>query len=128
MSRLILLVIVVAAALWLYKHSAGGLLGSKGTDPAPRAPVERARDAAHRTEARQSELDQLGREAASNEREAGRVHENMTPSEVRAMMGDPDEVTSGISASGAPQETWIYRRVGKRFVFENGVAVSVGSS
>ena len=65
------------------------------------------------------------REASSNEREAGRVHENMTPSEVRAMMGDPDEVTSGSSANGAPQETWIYRSVGKKVVFENGVAISV---
>jgi hypothetical protein len=128
MSRLILLVLVVGVGLWLYKISAGGLLGTTGVDPAPGAPVERARDAAHRSEARQTELVQLGREASSNDRESGRVLENMTPSEVRAMMGDPDEVTSGISASGAPQETWIYRRVGKRVVFENGVAVSVGSS
>lgn len=125
MSRLILLLLVVGVGLWLYKHSAGGLLGSKGVEPAPRAPVERARDAAHRSEARQSELDQIGREASSNEREAGRVHENMTPSEVRAMMGDPDEVTPGVSAAGAPQENWIYRKVGKKIVFENGVAVSV---
>ena len=125
MSRLLLLLLVLGVGLWLYKNSAGGLLGSKDTGPAPRAPVERARDAAHRTEARQSELDQMGREAASNEREAGRVHENMTPSEVRAMMGDPDEVTSGVSAAGAPQETWVYRSVGKKVVFENGVAVSV---
>ena len=125
MARLILLILVLGVGLWLYKNSAGGLLGSKDTGPAPRAPVERARDAAHRSEARQSELDQMGREAASNEREAGRVHENMTPSEVRAMMGDPDEVTSGVSAAGAPQETWVYRSVGKKVVFENGVAVSV---
>ena len=125
MSRLLLLLLVLGVGLWLYKNSAGGLLGSKDTGPAPRAPVERARDAAHRSEARQSELDQMGREAASNEREAGRVHENMTPSEVRAMMGDPDEVTSGVSAAGAPQETWVYRSVGKKVVFENGVAVSV---
>ena len=125
MSRLILLVIVVAAGIWLYKNSAGGLLGTKSVDPAPRAPIERARDAAHRSEVRQSELDQLGREAADNTREAGRVHENMTPAEVRAMMGDPDEVTTGTSASGRPQETWIYRNVGKTVIFENGVAVSV---
>jgi hypothetical protein len=125
MMRLVLLLLVVGVGLWLYKNSAGGLLGSKETGPAPRAPIERARDAAHRTEARQSELDQLGREAASNEREAGRVHENMTPSEVRAMMGDPDEVTSGVSAAGGPQETWVYRSAGKKVVFENGVAVSV---
>lgn len=123
MSRLILLVIVVAAALWLYKHSAGGLLGTKD-DGASRAPIERARDAARRSDARAAETDQLGREAATG-REAGRVQENMTPAEVRALMGSPDEVTSGTSANGAPQETWIYRSVGKTVVFENGVAISV---
>jgi hypothetical protein len=123
MSRLILLVIVVAAALWLYKHSAGGLLGTKD-DGASRAPIERARDAARRSDARAAETDQLGREAAGS-REAGRVQENMTPAEVRALLGSPDEVTSGTSANGAPQETWIYRSVGKTVVFENGVAISV---
>ena len=126
MSRLILLIIVVAAGLWLYKHSAGGLLGTNDAGPAPRAPVERARDAAHKSELRQQELDQMGREASDNTREAGRVHENMTPSEVRQLMGDPDEVTTGTSAAGTPQEIWIYRKVGKRITFENGVAVSVG--
>lgn len=123
MSRLILLVIVVAAALWLYKHSAGGLLGTKD-DGASRAPIERARDVARKSDARAAETDQLGREAAQG-REAGRVQENMTPAEVRALMGSPDEVTSGTSANGAPQETWIYRSVGKTVVFENGVAISV---
>jgi hypothetical protein len=124
MSRLILLVIVVAVGLWLYKNSAGGLFGSKAAEPAAEAPIDRARDAARRSRERQSETDRIGGEASST-REAGRVHENMTPSEVRAMMGTPDEVTSGHSAAGAPQETWIYRGVGKKVVFENGVAVSV---
>ncbi len=125
MSRLILLVIVVAAGVWLYKHSAGGLLGSKAAEPeSQQAPLERARAAARRSDARHSEADRIGGEASSN-REAGRVHENMTPSEVRAMMGAPDETSSGYSAAGVPQETWIYRSVGKKVVFENGYAVSV---
>jgi hypothetical protein len=123
MSRLILLVIVVAAALWLYKHSAGGLLGTKD-DGASRAPIERAKDVARKSDTRAAETDQLGREVAGS-REAGRVQENMTPAEVRSLMGSPDEVTSGTSANGAPQETWIYRSVGKTVVFENGVAISV---
>ena len=41
------------------------------------------------------------------------------------MMGAPDETSSGYSASGVPQETWIYRSVGKKIVFENGYAISV---
>lgn len=124
MARLILLVIVVAAGFWLYKHSAGGLLGSRGTEPSSGAPIERARAAARTAEERQAEIDRLGREATSPA-EPGRIHENMTPTEVRALLGPPDEVTPGYSASGAPRETWLYKSVGKKVVFENGVAVSV---
>lgn len=124
MGRLILIVIVLAVGYWLYKNSAGSLFGSKGTDSSSSAPIDRARDAARKSDARHAEADRLGSEAAAP-REAGRVHENMTPSEVRALMGAPDEITSDTSATGAPRETWIYRNVGKRVVFENGVAVSV---
>jgi hypothetical protein len=124
MARLILLVVVVAAGFWLYKHSAGGLLGSRGNDPSTGAPIERARAAARTAEERQAEIDRLGREATSPA-EAGRIHENMTPSEIRALLGPPDEVISGSTASGGPRETWVYKSVGKKVVFENGVAVSV---
>ena len=122
--RLILLVIVVAAGLWLYKHSTGGLLGSREQETGSSAPIERARRAARTAEERQAEIDRLGAETAAP-REAGRVHENMTPAEIRAMMGPPDEVTQGVSASGGSRETWVYRNVGKKVVFENGVAVSI---
>jgi hypothetical protein len=124
MGRLVLLLIVVGVGLWLYKHSAGGLLGSRDTKTGSTAPIERARDAARKADARQAEVDRLGAESAAP-REAGRVHENMTTAEVRALMGSPDEVTQDSTASGAPRETWLYRSTGKRIVFENGVAVSV---
>lgn len=123
MARLILLVIVVAAGFWLYKRSAGGLLGSREPDSAS-APIERARSAARTAGERQAETDRLGAEAEAP-REAGRVHENMTPAEVRALLGAPDEVTSGSTASGSPRETWLYRNVGKTVVFENGIVVSI---
>jgi hypothetical protein len=123
-TRLILLVIVVGAGLWLYKHSSGGLLGSREQEAGSAAPIDRARRVARTAEERQAEVDRLGAEAAAP-REAGRVHENMTPAEIRALMGPPDEVTQSVSASGGQQETWVYRSVGKKVVFENGVAVSV---
>ncbi|HEX5133984.1 MAG TPA: hypothetical protein VFW81_01200, partial [Thermoanaerobaculia bacterium] len=116
MARLILLVIVLAVGLWLYKHSSGGLLGTRGPESGSTAPIERARQAARTAEERQAEADRLGREDASP-REPGRVHENMTPSEVRALLGPPDEVTTGSTESGAERETWIYRSVGKKVVF-----------
>lgn len=124
MARLILLVVVLAVGYWLYKNSAGGLLGSREADSSSRAPIDRARDAARKADARHAEADRLGSEAAVP-REAGRVHENMTTTEVRALMGAPDEITSDSSPTGAPRETWLYRSVGKKIVFENGVAVSV---
>ena len=124
MARLILLVIVLAVGYWLFKNSAGGLLGSRGTDSSSSAPIDRAREAARKADARHAETDQLGTEDSAP-REAGRVQENMTPAEVRALLGAPDEVTSDTSETGAPRETWVYRSVGRKVVFENGVAVSV---
>ena len=124
MGRLILLVVGLAVGYWLYKNSADGLLGSKRTESSSPAPIDRARDAARKADARPAETDRMGSEDAAP-REAGRVHENMTAAEVRALMGPPDEVTSDTSATGAPRETWHYRSVGKKVVFENGVAVSV---
>jgi hypothetical protein len=124
MGRLVLLLLVVGVGLWLYKNSAGGLLGSRDKETGSSAPIERARDAARKADERQAEIDRLGAESAAP-REAGRVHENMTTAEIRALMGPPDEVTEGSTASGAPRETWLYRSVGKKIVFENGVAVSV---
>lgn len=124
MARLILLLVVVGVGLWLYKNSAGGLLGSRGAESPASAPIDRARDAARKADARHAESDRLGTEEAAP-REAGRVHENMAPSEVRALLGAPDEVTSDTNAMGAARETWHYRSVGKKVVFENGVAISV---
>jgi hypothetical protein len=124
MARLILLLVVVGVGIWLYKNSAGGLLGSRAAEAPASAPIDRARDAARRADARHAESDRLGTEDPGP-REAGRVHENMTPAEVRALMGSPDEVTTDTTATGAPRETWHYRSVGKKVVFENGVAVSV---
>lgn len=125
MARLVLLLVVVGVGLWLYKNSAGGLLGTR-TESSSTAPADRARDAARRIESRQSETDRLAAEAqAQSPREAGRVHENMTPAEIRALLGEPDEVTTDTTVTGTPRETWHYRTVGKNVVFENGVAVSV---
>jgi hypothetical protein len=123
-ARLILLVLVVAVGLWLYKHSSGGLLGSRNDEASDRAPIERARQAAQKVKERQAEVDRLGSESAPP-REAGRVQENMTPAEVRALMGPPDEIVPGTTDSGASRETWLYKSVGKKVVFENGIAVSV---
>ena len=123
MSRIILLVIVVAAGFWLYKNSAGGLLGNRQNEES-RAPIDRAHRVADAVEQRQAETQRVASEEPTP-REAGQVHENMTPTEVRAMLGAPDEVSTETTASGGTREIWTYRNVGKRVVFEDGVAVSI---
>ena len=56
----------------------------------------------------------------------GSVSENMTPDQVRALLGTPDDVADRDDwRPAARRETWTYRSVGKTVVFENGVAVSV---
>ncbi|HEY3122895.1 MAG TPA: hypothetical protein VGK70_02410, partial [Thermoanaerobaculia bacterium] len=116
MGRLILLVLVLGVGFWLYKHSAGGLLGSRSTgNESASAPLDRARAAARKADERQAEADRIGREDSSTGA-AGQIHENMTPSQVRALLGPPDEITSGSSDSGVPRETWLYRSVGKKVV------------
>jgi hypothetical protein len=124
MGRLILLVIVLAVGFWLYKNSAGGLFGSRSTGVEASAPLERANAAARKANERQLEADRIGQQDSSTG-VGSQIHENMTPSDVRALLGSPDEITSSVSESGAPRETWLYRSVGKKVVFQNGFVASV---
>ncbi len=125
MGRFILLVIVLAVGFWLYKNSAGGLLGSRsGGEPSTSAPVDRARDAARKANERQLEADRIGHEDVSTGAGA-QIHENMTPTDVRGLLGQPDEITTGVSETGAPREIWVYRSVGKKVIFQNGFVVAI---
>jgi hypothetical protein len=124
MGRLILLVIVLAVGFWLYKNSAGGLFGSRSTGVEASAPLDRANAAARKANERQLEADRIGQQDSSTG-VGSQIHENMTPSDVRALLGSPDEITSSVSETGAPRETWLYRSVGKKVVFQNGFVASV---
>ena len=53
------------------------------------------------------------------------VTENMTPEQVRALLGNPDDVESYATDAGKPAERWTYRQAHRTVVFENGIAVSV---
>jgi hypothetical protein len=124
MGRLILLVIVLAVGFWLYQNSAGGLFGSRSTGVEASAPLDRANAAARKANERQLEADRIGQQDSSTG-VGSQIHENMTPSDVRALLGSPDEITSSVSETGAPRETWLYRSVGKKVVFQNGFVASV---
>jgi hypothetical protein len=123
MKRLLLLLIVAGVIAWLVKsqgllHTAAPAVGERGS------PIERARAAARKSEARTSAGEAVGREADQPAGGAA-ITENMTPEQVRGLLGSPDEVRSETTSSGASRETWTYRSVGKTVVFENGIAVSV---
>jgi hypothetical protein len=123
-SRLILLLIVVAAGLYILKNYSG-IFGSRttGAEAGPASPIDRARAVRDQNDRKNAERETASREADSAP--AAGVTENMTPEQVRALLGPPDEIESGTADNGRSKETWTYRKVGKTVVFENGVAVSV---
>jgi hypothetical protein len=123
-SRLILLLIVAAAGLYILKNYSG-LFGSRPPAAAagPASPIDRARAVRDQNDRKNAERETASREADSAP--AAGVTENMTPEQVRALLGPPDEIEPGTADNGRSKETWTYRKAGKTVVFENGVAVSV---
>jgi len=115
-SRLILVAAAVAAAVWVARHR-NELLDRflPKAAKADQAAQPRSDDA----------LTEAAREA--DKAQGGGVTENMTPDQVRALLGNPDSIEPGSGEGGRPRERWIYRQAGKAVVFENGVAISVES-
>jgi hypothetical protein len=122
-GRILLLLVVLGVGYWLYKSQIEQT-SAKRAPEATGAPIDRARDLAREADRQNAEAERLKREADSGS-PAGTVTENMTPDQVRALLGPPDEVISESTDSGVSRERWIYRRVGKTVVFENGIAISV---
>jgi hypothetical protein len=120
MKRLLLLLIAAGVVWYLVKHH--GLSPSSG-GTATANPIDRARAAATASDARNSARETAGREADGGG--GGSVSENMTPDQVRALLGSPDETSTETLPSGVTRETWTYRSVGKSVVFENGIVASV---
>ncbi len=121
-GRLLLILIILALAFWLLTSS--GLLAPKPSPAPTSSPIDRARAAARKSEERNTQAEGLKREADSASPSSA-VTENMTPDQVRALLGAPDDVVSETSDSGSPREKWTYRSVGKTVIFENGVVVRI---
>jgi len=120
--RLLLALLILAFGYWLVTKS--GLL-HRGEEPVPaEAPIEKARAAARASAQRDARTEGAQREADAPT-SPGTVSENMTPDQVRALLGPPSEVRSETTDSGARRERWVYAAVGKTVVFENGVVISV---
>jgi hypothetical protein len=123
MKRL-LLFLIAAAIAWYLAKSYGLFSPSSTAAPSVASPIERARTAAAASDARTSAGAAAGREADQPGGAAG-VTENMTPDQVRALLGSPDDVQTETTASGTRMETWTYRSAGKTVVFEKGIATSI---
>ena len=121
MKRLLLLLVAIGVVWYLVRHYA--ILTPTGLSTAPANPVDRARAAASASNARTSAGEAAGREA--DQPGGGAVSENMTPDQVRALLGAPDDTSTETLGSGATRETWTYRSVGKSVVFENGVVKEI---
>ena|SRR5437870_7118937 len=123
-GRILLLLIVVGTIAWLVRSSSSHFLAPSPSETGSAAPAERARRAARAAGARNSQT-----EAASHDLEsqatAGSVGENMTPEQVRTLLGQPDSVDTETTDAGAARERWTYRRAGKTVLFENGIVVRV---
>ena len=124
-GRILLLLVVVATVAWLVRSSGLLLSGGHASEPGVRAaPADRARAAARAAGSRNAQAEAASRDLESQP-SGGAVSENMTPEQVRGLLGPPDSVESDTTESGVARERWTYRRVGKTVLFENGVVVRI---
>lgn len=123
LGRLLGLAIVLVLAWWVITKS-GWLTHHDPAAEQSQTPIERAREVSRKSAARDSAADATQKEADSSA-SAGIVSENMTPDQVRQLLGPPTDTQSETTESGVRREKWIYSSVGKTVVFENGIVVSV---
>jgi hypothetical protein len=123
LGRLLAIAIVLVVAWWVFTKS--GLFSR--SEPGAidgKAPIERARDASRKSAERDAARSSAQAEA-DKDSSGGAITENMTPDQVRALLGSPSDIQSETMESGARREKWIYSSVGKTVTFENGVVVSI---
>jgi hypothetical protein len=124
LARLVLALLILAVGYWLITKS--GLLAPKPEENVEtRAPIERARAVSRQSAQQNADTQGAQREADSAPAAGGAVTENMTPDQVRALLGSPSEIRTETTDSGARRERWVYAAVGKSVVFENGVVTAV---
>lgn len=127
-GRIVLILLAAALCWWLYTSQGKTLLSRDTVSATERgSPTDRARAVAREAERLRQESERMQRESESGPPPSGGgyVTENMTPDQIRRLLGAPDEVSTETSGSGAPRERWTYRAAGKTVIFENGIAVRV---
>ncbi len=122
-GRLLLALVVLAAGLWIVQTQ--HLFGPAPPGSERAAPIDRARAAARASAARNARTEAATGALDSQPSGGNAVSENMTPEQVRALLGPPDSVDSATTELGTTVEKWTYRAAGKTVVFENGIVARV---
>jgi hypothetical protein len=123
LGRLFAIAIVLLVAWWVFTKS-GLFTRSEPAGVDGKAPIERARDASRKSAERDAARSSAQSEADKGS-PGGAITENMTPDQVRALLGSPSDTQSETTDAGVRREKWIYSSVGKTVIFENGVVVSI---
>ncbi len=123
LGRLLLVLAVLGAGFWIARSQ--HLIGPSAPEGERAAPLDRARAAARAADARSTQLEAASRALDSEPSGGSSVSENMTPDQVRALLGPPDAVDSATTELGVTVEKWTYRQAGKTVVFENGTVARV---
>ncbi len=122
LGRVLLALAVLGAGWWIIRSQ--HLIG-----PVPEgeraAPADRARTAARASDDRNAQTEAATRALDSPPSGGNAVSENMTPEQVRALLGPPDAMDSVTTELGTLVEKWTYRQAGKTVVFENGIVARV---
>jgi hypothetical protein len=119
LGRLLLALAVLAAGLWIVQSQ--HLFGPAKPGAEQAAPVDRARAAARASAARNARTEAATDALDSQPSGGNAVSENMTPEQVRSLLGPPDAIDSATTETGGTIEKWTYRQAGKTVVFENGI-------
>ncbi len=114
-SSVVAVVVLAGAGLWVYQNRAR-LFSSPGAPGAGKTDEIRQHNAA---------VEEAGAEAAKAT-PGGGITENMTPDQVRSVLGPPDDVETSTNDLGKPVEKWTYRQAHRAVTFVDGIAVSVG--
>jgi hypothetical protein len=120
-GKLLVIAIVLIGVVWIIQHP--DFLKSKTAVHASTS-VPGSSAVAGATSERNSQLKEAAAEA-DKASAGGSVTENMTPDQIRTLLGAPDSIETSTLDNGKQQERWTYRQAGKVVVFENGIAVSV---
>lgn len=118
--KLLLVAAIGALAYWVYRTrpTVTGLVdGITG-------PLFESKAAVKESEYKRVVAEAVPAISRSEEVALGTLHENMRDSEVRDLLGPPEEVQQ-VREDGVERVRWLYRRLGRTILFEERRVVSI---